>query len=425
MADEARRDVAQSQPRGRTTRVMRGLSSPFSSLAIRNYRYLWFGQVGSAVAMHADMLARSWLTWELTGSYTQLGGVNLMRALPMLIFGLGGGVIADRFNRRKLLIIIQGWTMASHILMAALILTGVVTLWHVYAVAFLLGIGMAMNQPVRTTMIPQVVGKEHMLNAIALNSLAINSTRFIGPAAIAFVMAAWGTGYAYVASALAMAAVIWTTTQIQIDFSVIGRKTSSMLGQFTEGMKYIAHQRMILSLVLLGLGPLAFGLAHRNTLLPGLVDERLGGGEVLLGLLSSAAAIGSIAGALTLGSRTSLRRRGPLMLAMTVTYGVALLLLGAPVALWAVFGLVIVAGTSQTVFRTANTSVLLERTPDELRGRVMSVVLLDNALSPVAGLGAGLIADVVGIGAGFVFLGAACLSIVAISLAFYPRLVRT
>ena len=424
MADEARRDVVQAQPRGAKNRVLGRFAAPFSSLSIRNYRYLWFGQVGSAVGMHADMLARGWLTHEMTGSNAQVGAVMLMRSLPMLIFGLGGGVIADRFDRRRLLIIIQVWTMLAHVLMAALILSGVVVLWHVYAVAFLLGIGMAMNQPVRTTMIPEVVGKKHMLNAIALNSLAINSTRFIGPAAIAFVIAEWGVGYAYVVSALAYAAVIWSTIKIRVDLSAIGRKTTSMASQFAEGLRYIARQRMILSLVLLGLGPLSFGLAHR-TLLPGLVDERLGGDVRILGFLSSAAAIGSIAGALILGARGTIRGRGPLMLVMTVTYGVALALLAAPVILWAVYALMIVAGVSQTVFRTANTSVLLERTPDQLRGRVMSVVMLDNALAPVAGLAAGLIADGVGIGSGFLFLGIACLVVVAMALAFYPRLIKT
>ena len=154
----------------------------------------------SATGMHADMLARSWLVWELTGSFTAVAGVNVARGVPMLAFGLFGGVIADRFNRQKVLLVTQTWTMLMHAVMAALVISGNVELWHVYALAALLGISMSMNQPVRTSIIPELVGKDRMLNAITLNSMAINGTRFIGPAAVAFLIGWQGVGAAYIVS---------------------------------------------------------------------------------------------------------------------------------------------------------------------------------------------------------------------------------
>ena len=172
------------------------LSAAFRSLKNRNFRYLWFGQVLSATAMHADMVARSWLVWDLTGSTTSVASVLVARAIPMLILGLIGGVAADRFNRRKMLMVIQVWTLIMHIIMATLLLTDVIELWHVYVLAFGLGAGMAMNQPVRTSIIPNLVDRKDMINAMSLNSIAINSTRLGGPALIALLIAATDVGWA-------------------------------------------------------------------------------------------------------------------------------------------------------------------------------------------------------------------------------------
>ncbi|MCI0881386.1 MAG: MFS transporter, partial [Chloroflexi bacterium] len=192
------------------------LASAFRSLKNRNFRYLWFGQVLAATAMHADMVARAWLVWELTGSSTSVATVLVVRALPMLVLGLFGGVAADMFNRRRLLMVIQVWTLLMHGTMAVLLLAGLLELWHVYVLAFGLGAGMAMNQPVRTSIIPNLVERKDMINAMSLNSIAINSTRFVGPAAIAALIIATDVGWAYVWAAGAFLVVIWTTSKIAI-----------------------------------------------------------------------------------------------------------------------------------------------------------------------------------------------------------------
>ncbi|SVE62850.1 uncharacterized protein METZ01_LOCUS515704, partial [marine metagenome] len=201
-------DQATEQPtsRGTSSRFWpKTLSNAFRSLSNRNFRYLWFGQLLSATAMHADMVARAWLVWDLTGSSTSVASVLVARAIPMLILGLIGGVAADRFNRRRLLMVIQVWTMLMHVIMAALLLSGVVELWHVYVLAFALGAGMAMNQPVRTSIIPNLVDKKDMFNAMSLNSIAINTTRLGGPALIALLIVATDVGWAYVWAAGAFA----------------------------------------------------------------------------------------------------------------------------------------------------------------------------------------------------------------------------
>ena len=177
------------------------LGSPFASLSVKNFRYLWIGQVCSATGMHADMLARSWLVWELTGSFTAVAGVNVARGVPYA--GLRPVWRGDRRpvqSPKGPLWLLQTWTMLMHAVMAALVISGHVELWHIYALAALLGISMSMNQPVRTSIIPELVGKDRMLNAITLNSMAINGTRFIGPAAVAFLIGWQGVGAAYIVS---------------------------------------------------------------------------------------------------------------------------------------------------------------------------------------------------------------------------------
>lgn len=378
------------------------------------------GQVGSATAMHADMLARSWLVWQLTGSFTAVAAVNVARGIPQLIFGIAGGVVADRWDRRKTLMVIQVWTFSMYVVMAALILLGIVELWHVYGIAFLLGISMSMNQPIRTSIVPQLVGKDRMLNAVSLNSIAINGTRFVGPAAVAFIIGFWGVGSAYVVSAAVYVLVLWTTTKIQIpDLPASSVKRRSAGGQLVEGFRFIANDKTILTLVLLGLAPFAIGIAHR-TLLPGLITEVLHAEVELLGILQSVAAIGSLSAGLYIASKKNIPRKGALMLLVTVVYGASLLAVGWASMFWLIMPFLIVGAMAQTIFRAANTTMLLERTPNRLRGRVVSVTLVDHALSPVVGIAAGLIADSRGVGAGFAFLGAAILTVVALTMIVNP-----
>lgn len=397
------------------------LSAAFRSLKNRNFRYLWFGQVLSATAMHADMVARSWLVWDLTGSTTSVASVLVARAIPMLILGLIGGVAADRFNRRKMLMVIQVWTLIMHTIMATLLLTDVIELWHVYVLAFGLGAGMAMNQPVRTSIIPNLVDRKDMINAMSLNSIAINSTRLGGPALIALLIAATDVGWAYIWSASAFAVVIWTTTRIAIPEITSRKPRGNPMTQLMEGFVYIGRHRVILALVMLGLGPLSIGFAHQ-VLLPQLVEQRYGYGIGLMGVLMSVGAIGGLTAGLFIASRQNVGHKGRLMLLATLSYGLVLLGFAGASVVWMVFPLIIWIGASQTLFRAGNSATLIEVTPDRLRGRIISATLLDTALSPAAGIAAGIVADRWGVSAGYALLSAGVLSVLALTLIIYPRI---
>jgi MFS family permease len=423
LSNEQATESPKSPPnRGAVARYLPAtLAAAFRSLSNRNFRFLWFGQLLSATAMHADMVARSWLVWDLTGSSTSVASVLVARAIPMLILGLIGGVAADRFNRQRMLMIIQVWTLLMHVIMAALLLAGRIELWHVYVLAFGLGAGMAMNQPVRTSIIPNLVAKKDMINAMSLNSIAINSTRLIGPALIGILIAATDVGWAYVWSVLAFVVVIWTTTKIEIPHTEGRGGRGNPVSQLIEGFVFIGRHRAILALVLLGLGPLAIGFSHQ-VLLPQLVEEEYGYGTGLMGILMSVGAIGGLTGGLFIASRREVSYKGRLMLFSATSYGLALLGFAGASYLWMAFPLIIWIGVSQTLFRAGNSATLMELAPDRLRGRIISATLLDTALSPLAGIAAGVVADNYGVSAGYMLLSGGCLAVVALTLIIYPKI---
>ena len=379
--------------------------------------------------MHADMVARSILVYDITGSSAAVGGVLGVRAVPMLVFGLFGGVAADRFDRQKLLFFIQAWTMAMHVIMAALILSNVVELWQVYIITFGVGTGMALNQPVRTSIIPNMVGRSNMTNALTLNSIAINSTRLVGPALIGGLIYLTNTGWAYVFSAIAYIFVLWLTHKIDMPDMTGQRDKGSPAQQLLEGFKYIGQHRVVLALVMLGLAPLAIGFAHQ-TLLPALVEEELALDPGMLGVILSVGAIGGLAGGIIIASRRNIAHKGIVMLVSCVAYGVALLGFALAASLdvsatirllFMVFPFIIMIGVSQTSFRAMNTTILMETTPDHLRGRIISTTLLDTAIMPAAGLAAGFAADHWGVYAGYLLLGIGCMSVLALVMLIYPR----
>lgn len=403
----------------------RGFLAAFSSLKVRDFRYLWIGQVGSATAMHSDIVARSWLTWELTGSTVAVALVNVMRSVPMLALGLFGGVIADRFDKRKTLFFIQAWTLLIYLTMAIVVLSGIVELWHVYVYAFLIGIGFALNQPVRTSFVPQLVDRAHLLNALTLNSIAINSTRLLGPASIGFLIVfAGGVGPAYAVSAAFYAVVLFSTLQIRPRPVQGDKKTrGSMVGQLFEGFRYMGKNRLVLALVVLGLGPLAFGHSY-ITMLPAFSEQVLNRGADGVGIIPSVAAIGGLVGGLVIASRGDIPHKGRLMLLAGLIYGGALMAMSFVHWLWLVFPIVIVIGASQTTFRASNNSTILEASPERMHGRMISVTMMDTALGPVAALAGGFVADQYGVSAGIFFLGAACAAIIVVVGALVPAVRR-
>ncbi len=366
--------------------------------------------------MWADQVARSWLTWQLTGSATAVGLVNVFRALPLITFGLLGGVVADRFDKRTILIVIQTWSLCIYIAMAILLLGDWIKLWHVYFTALLLGVGMALNQPVRTSLVPQLLGGRLLVNAISLNSIAINVTRLTGPAAIGFLIALAGDNVApaYVIAVVVYVMIIFSTVRIDFKSVQASGPRPSFVSDLVEGFRYLVlDNRTALMLVVLAAGPLAFAFSY-ITLLPVYVTEVLDGGSSGFGLIQSVSAIGALVGGFTLASLRDVPHKGRIMMITGISYGALVMILGSVGWIYLAFAVVIFIGASQTVFRTANNSALLQITPPRLQGRVLSITFLDMGVQSVAAILAGAITDAYSVAVGMAVLGGMCVVIVAI-----------
>lgn len=396
------------------------LFRPFAALAHREFRLLWLGQLCQASAMWAEQVARNWLTLELTGSALQLGAVNLVRMAPTLALGLWGGVLADRFDRQKLLMAIQAWGLMVYLAMAWVILTGNLQLWHLYASALALSLTMAINQPVRTAIVPAVVPPHHLLAALSLTSVAINATRLVGPALVGILIVIANAGWAYAAAGIAFVFILIFTHMIRLPPSPSKTRTTSMMGEFWEGLIFLKQNRLVLSLVLIGFGPLAVGFSYQ-VLIPVFVVRTLGMDAGTYGLLVSIAGVGALLGGLNIAAKGSIPHPGLIMFAAGISYGLALLLIGG--AQWLILAapLFLIVGGSQTVFRAANNGMLLNHTPENLRGRVMSMSYLHTGISPIAMLGAGALADSVSVSAAFAAIGIVTVLVVVIVVLWEPQ----
>jgi MFS family permease len=408
--------VPKTEAGGRLSPLFR----PFAALSHREFRLLWLGQLCQASAMWAEQVARNWLTLEITGSALQLGAVNLVRIAPTLALGMWGGVLADRFDRRKLLMIIQTWSLLVYIAMSWVILTGNLELWHLYASAMALSLTMAVNQPVRTAMVPAMVPPHHLLAALSLTSVAINATRLVGPALVGLLIVVASAGWAYVAAGFSFVLILIFTGMIHLPPLPVRERTTSMLAELWEGFVFLRRNRLVLTLVVIGFGPLAVGFSYQ-VLVPVFVVRTLEMGAGTYGLLVSIAGVGALFSGLTIAAKGSIPRQGLMMVLTGSSYGAALLLLGGVHWLLLAMPLFLILGGSQTVFRAANNSILLNNTPNHLRGRVMSMSYLHTGISPVVMLAAGALADAVSVSIAFAAIGAGCLLVVWTVALWEPR----
>lgn len=402
-------------------------SNPLLSVNLsRDFKYLWLGQGGQGFAMWSEMIARNWLTYQLTGSAQAIGIVNLFRAIPFVTVGMFGGVIADRFPKRKTLMFIQFWTLSIYIMMLLLISKDLIQLWHVYGTAFCLGLGMAINQPLRTSFIPQMIDEKYMLNAMSLNSMAMGVTRLIGPAVIGYIIAVSNNNVApaYIVSTISYLFVIATTLMINNKGNPLEEHKNSAFNDFTDGIKYMVHKnRAILWLVILGLGPLAFGFSYIS-LLPVYVDVKLGLGADAFGGIQSISSIGALISTSLLASSGNIRIKGKLLLLTTMVYGIGVMIMGFTNMIFVAFIIAIFIGGSQSVFRTCVTSTIVSISEKKYRGRMISMTMLDMGVASLASILAGSITDLISISYGMFFCGFMCVLIGAITFTVHRKLIK-
>jgi MFS family permease len=364
-------EPSQTLPR-RRSRLPQGLAA----FRHRNYRLFWYGQLISVTGTWMQTLAQSWLVLSLTSSALLLGLVSVFQFAPVLLLGMVAGVLADRLPKRRLLVITQSISMVLASILTILVATDRVELWHVYALALGLGLANAFDMPARQAFVVEMVGKDDLPNAIALNSSLFNAARIVGPALAGLLLATLGAAVCFGLNAVSYIAVIVGLLMMRLTaHPTVSRGRG--IQQMREGLSYVRSTPEILRPVLLVGLVATFGM-NFNVWIPLLAKQDFAGGAGAFGLLMAASGVGSLIGALLLAFVVSSVRRWMVFIAAGAmgVFNLALALSGAssvPIPL-AMLVLALVGLSSTTMMAMANTSVQTAA-PDELRGRIMSVYM--------------------------------------------------
>jgi MFS family permease len=390
----------------------------------RNYRIFFTGQLVSLAGTWMQNVALAWLVIELSGSPLAIGALAFWRFVPFTIFGLVAGVVADRFESRKLVMATQAAAMAVSIALAAVTLTGTATLPLVYVLAALGGIALAFDAPGRQSLTFQMVGPRELPNAVALNSGLFNGSRVIGPAIAGLVIAAVGTGVCFVLNAVSFLAVLTALAIVREEelHPVEKDRTATIVGGLRRAAGFAWRDpqlRLILTVVTV-VATVGFNF---HVLVPLLAADTLHVGPEGFGLLSASFGLGALVGALATATFRSASWR--LFAIGTASFGVLALCLApvqsASLAAVLLFGI----GISFTLF-TANANALVQLgAPDHLRGRLIGLYLFAFlGLAPIGGLLAGWLADLGGTSLAFGVAGATALVAIAVAQTQHSRLLE-
>src|SRR5579884_405363 len=287
-----------------------------------NYRLYWYGALTSNVGTWMQQVAQGWLVYELTGSALMLGTVSFATSIPTLFLSLFGGVLADRFERRKLMVWTQSASMILAFILSFLTLKGAETITHIIILSFLNGVANAFNAPVRQSIVSDLVKKEDLQNAIAINSTQFQLSQSLGPALAGLTLAAVGPGWCFFINGLSFLAVIWTLVAMDVP-PLPPRKRASALQSIKESFEYVRSEPVIMGLLVMAAVPALFGTPFRS-MLPAFSESVLRVGPAGLGVMQSAVGIGAVCGALTMASVGPKHRTGATQTAAVLVMGFAL-----------------------------------------------------------------------------------------------------
>ena len=374
------------------------LLRPFWSLRHGNYAIYWFAMAGQFWAMNMQMFVRSWYAYDLEGRASLIGAVAVAQGLPVLFFSLFGGALADRLNKRN--VIIVGFTVAtlSTLGVAVLITTGDIKWWHLIISAMGSGLGMALAMGARQSIILELVAREELLNAVALFNLGNNVARIAAPAVAGLLlgMALGIQGVYYVMTVLSVTSVVVLFVLPSGSFQPAVRdERQSMVRNIGEGLHYIKDHRVIIWLILVFTLSATFGMPYLH-LMPVLAKEAWGVEASKVGLLFSMAGVGAVIGSLGMATLGNFRGKGVLLLAITAAFGAGIVALAlSPIYLVALFVLVPL-GIFQSARISLNSALAQLQAHAKIRGRVMGVYHMETGVHPFGILGISLLADKIG-----------------------------
>jgi MFS family permease len=401
----------------------RGRFATFRALRHRDYRLLWFGQLGHSASQWMEQVIRPVLVYELTESATAVAWVVFMRMLPVLLFGVLAGAAADRFDKKRILFITQNITASMHFLLAFLVLSGRVELWQIYATAMVAGAAFAFNQPARQTIVPRIVPPEDLLNAVALNTAAMNFMRIGGGAIAGLLLIALSIGGVYLLNGVIYIGVIVMTVVMHVPRDEPRARRSSLLADLGEGFAYVQKNRAVGGLVLLALILYVFGMPYQQVFVPLVAFRIFELDRSWVGWMLSFTGLGAIVGSLFVASRTEYRRPGLALGLNLVVFGSALLVVALSRWLPLTLLALAVAGSMTVSFMALTNTLLLSATPPELQGRVLSLMSLDRGIIPAGALLAGFLAESLGVRIGIATMATILLILAGFAIVLLiPRL---
>jgi MFS family permease len=385
------------------------VAARFRALQHRNFQLFFAGQLTSLIGTWMQSTAQLWLVYKLTGSAALLGLFGFANQFPMLFLSSFGGYVGDHYNRHRAVIWTQSAFMFLAFLLSGLSLTHAVRVWHLIAIAFLVGVVNSFDVPIRQAFIVQMVGKEHLPNAIALNSSIFNGARVVGPAVAGFAILWLGEGWCFFLNGVSFLAVIGALWAMRIERTAPKPAEGSAWGNFVKGFRYaMSDLPMRSALILLSVLSL-LGLQY-SVFMPIFASDIFHGTARTLGLLMSAAGVGAVFGALHFAARTNYRGLARFIAATSFTCSVGLIIFSQSRIFFLSAAVLMIVGFASTAHMAATNTIIQSRVPDELRGRVMAVyATMFMGIQPVGALLAGIVAHRWGAPLTLTIFGGICL----------------
>ena len=385
---------------------------------------MWLGSLGSFMAMNMQMITRGWLVLRLADdSPLALALVMMSFSLPMTFVSLIGGALADRISRKRIVILSQVGNILLTATVATLDITGIITFWQLLIIGFVNGSLMAINMPSRQAIISDIVPERSLMNAISLGNSAMNATRIVGPA-MAGLLIIWidTSGVFYLISGIYVFAVI-SIAMIDAGKEPVSRSRKSITGDIREGLAYVFGAPALLGMVTLSLIASLFGFSY-FALLPAWAREALDVQADALGYLLMIMGIGALIGTLALAAIPKIKRRGILLLASCVGWGIGLAVFSQATSYAVAVPLLLFTGLSSSVFMSLNMTLMQINASPEMRGRVMSISMMTFGVQPLGAVPLGALAEYTSTPDALLFSGGLLIGVTLLFSVFYTGLRR-
>ena len=399
----------------------------FTALTSPPFRRDWAGSLASVLGFQIMLIAQGWLVYDLSGSKLYLGYAGLAAGIPAVLLNPFGGVVADKVDPRRLLIVTQTMCSVLMIMLGAITLFGIVEVWHVLLFAFLIGCVNAFDMPTRQALFPHLINREDMMNAVALNSMVWQGTRVVGPGIGGVIIGTrFGEGAGFLVASIGFVAMAVVTYSLAVP-RIQRASGNSIAHELVQGIKYVWTHQVFLFLIGMTFFNSIFGMSY-NILLPVFARDVFDVGSSGLGLLGSATGCGAILGTIFTASLGNFRHKGTLVLGGAISFGLLLILFAVTSSAFAFFPLALIlvflAGISTSVYMVTIMTTLQMLVPDELRGRVMGLYYMTFSLMPIGALQSGAIAQYTS--APFaVALGGCAVVLFAVGMGISNRQLRT